>query len=227
MWNEMKVHGYFWKISVITFLGLCSLCYPTFSQVETLDTLKSNPPVIDTTLPSTEFGIERPGTIADTIRIQTKAVGHSPRKAILLAAVLPGLGQAYNGKYWKIPVLYGGILTVGYGIALQNERLSVFRQARLAVDRGAENENPLTGTRIDNQRIDRGIEVYNRGRDFMVIIMAGVYALGIVDAIVDAHLKEFEVNEDLSFHIKPSVEQMALIQGFQYNVGLALTLTIK
>jgi hypothetical protein len=174
-----------------------------------------------------QFGIDKPGMIVDTMRIQTKAVGHSPRKAVLFAAVLPGLGQAYNGKYWKIPIVYGAIIGVGYAIAYQNDRLSVFEQAKLAVDRGAENENPLIGTRAENVNIDRGLELYNRDRDFMMIIMAGVYALSIADAIVDAHLKEFEVNEDLSFRLKPSISIPPPILGGQFSIGLALNLTFK
>lgn len=222
-----KEAGYSWTVRFICTLFVLALTYPAFAQIEPPDTLQRKAPEIDTPLDNVQFGIDTPGTIVDTFRIQTQAVGHSPRKAALFAAILPGLGQAYNGKYWKIPVIYAGGLGIGYFISYQNDRLSVFQQARLAIDRGAENENPLRDTRVDNSRIDRAIEVSNRDRDFMVIVMAGFYALNIVDAIVDAHLKEFDVNEDLSFRIKPALEQTTPALSPHYNVGLALTLTFK
>jgi len=224
----MKEAGYSWILRFISTLFVLALNYPTFAQIEPPDTLQRKAPEIDTTLDNVQFGIDTPGTIVDTFRIQTQAVGHSPRKAALFSAILPGLGQAYNKKYWKIPVIYAGGLGLGYAIAYQNDRYKVFRQAQLAKENGAENENPLSGTRYDNEStIDRGTERFNRDRDFMIIVMAGFYALNIVDAIVDAHLKEFEVNEDLSFRIKPSLEQTAPALSPHYNVGLALTLTFK
>ncbi len=211
-------------------LGLVLFSQLALAQVEPIDTLQPQPLQIDTTIQNVQFGVGTPGTIVDTMRIQTKAVGHSPRKAVLFAAILPGLGQAYNGKYWKIPIVYGGIMAVGYGIAVQNDRLSVFQQAKLAKETGAENENPLVGTRVeryDLPTIESNLERDQRDRDFMMIIMAGVYALSIADAIVDAHLKEFEVNEDLSLRMKPSLMPPLPIPGGRFSVGLALTLSIK
>ena len=223
----LKTSGNLWWLQSLWLAGLLLYASIAFAQVEPIDALPPQSPPPDTTLQNLQFGTGKPGTTVDTMRIQTKAVGHSPRKAILFAAVLPGLGQAYNGKYWKIPIVYGGIMAVGYGIAVQSDRLSLVQQARLAIDRKAENENPLNGTRVSDANIDRGVELYNRNRDFMIIIMAGVYALSIADAIVDAHLKEFEVNEDLSFHIKPSLMPPLPVPGGQLGVGLALTLTFK
>jgi hypothetical protein len=217
--NEWMLHG----LCLLYFIAFCN---PVSAQIEPLDTLQPKAPQIEAPIQNVQFGIVKPGTIVDTMRIQTKAVGHSPRKAVLFAAVLPGLGQVYNGKYWKIPILYGGIMAVGYGIAFQNDRLSVFEQAKLAEEREVENENPLAGIDRDFQ-IDSNIERIRRDRDFMMIIMAGVYALSIADAIVDAHLREFEVNEDLSFRLKPSISIPPSILGGQFSIGLALNLTFK
>lgn len=213
--------------------GLCLLyCivfwHPVSAQIEHLDTLQPKAPQIEAPIQNVQFGIEKPGMIVDTMHIQTKAVGHSPRKAVLFAAVLPGLGQVYNGKYWKIPIVYGAIMSVSYAIAYQNDRYSVFKQAELARKVGAENENPLNGNRLNNdETINSNLERTQRDRDFMMIIMAGVYALSIADAIVDAHLKEFEVNEDLSFRLKPSISIPPPLLGGQFSIGLALNLTFK
>ena len=223
-----KEAGYSWMVRFICTSFVLVLTYPAFAQIEPPDTLQHKAPEIDTTLENIPSGMDTPGTIIDTFRIQTQAVGHSPRKAALFSAILPGLGQVYNEKYWKIPVIYAGGLALGYAISYQNDRFRVFRKAQLAKENGVESENPLSGTRYDiESTIDRGTERFNRDRDFMVILMAGFYALNIVDAIVDAHLKEFEVNEDLSFRIKPAFEQTAPALSPHYNVGLALTLTFR
>ncbi len=229
MMSELLLTKEITGLKYVCALVLILFCSYAYAQVEPLDTLKQIAPAIDTTLTEADYGIVTPTTtvVIDTNRIQTQDVGHSPKKAALFSAILPGLGQAYNGAYWKIPVIYGGFLALGYGVAIQNDRLSVFRQARLAEDIGAENENPLIGTRAENYSIDKGLESTNRNRDYMIIIMAGFYALNIVDAIVDAHLREFEVNEDLSFQLKPTIGQTALATAGKYHVGLSLTLNLK
>ncbi|MEM9673313.1 MAG: DUF5683 domain-containing protein [Bacteroidota bacterium] len=152
------------------------------------------------------FGVNKPGVNApDTVVIQTLGDSHSPRKAALYSAVLPGLGQVYNGKYWKIPIIYGGFLTMGYLIILNNDRYNIFLQA-LNAERNGE-VNPLEGVAggiyEDAGQLQRRVDSARRDRDFMIILTAGVYALNIVDAIVDAHLIEFDINPELSFDMKP------------------------
>jgi hypothetical protein len=151
-------------------------------------------------------GVSEPGVNApDTIVIETLGDLHSPRKAALYSAVLPGLGQVYNGKYWKIPIIYGGFLTMGYLIILNNDRYNLFLTA-LNAERNGE-FNPLAGVANgryeDTGQLQRAVDGSRRNRDFMIILTAGVYALNIVDAIVDAHLIEFDINPELSFDMKP------------------------
>ncbi|MGD1891568.1 MAG: DUF5683 domain-containing protein [Cyclobacteriaceae bacterium] len=152
------------------------------------------------------FGVNEPGVdVADTIVIETLADQHSPRKAALFSAVLPGLGQVYNRKYWKIPIIYGGFLTMGYFITLYDDQYNLFLQA-LNAERNGE-VNPLEGIAggiyEDAGRLQRQVDNARRQRDFMIILTTGVYALNIVDAIVDAHLIEFDINPELSFDMKP------------------------
>ena len=131
----------------------------------------------------------------------------SPARAAFYSAVLPGLGQAYNGKYWKIPVVYTA-LGLGVYFYLNNDnQYDRYRDAyksRLAGKTTDEfsdaSGNPLVSTNglIEAQRF------YQRNKEISVLVTVGLYALNIIDANVDAHLQQFNVNEDLS--LKPAID---------------------
>jgi len=194
-----------WILVGAFFLSFSSL----FAQEEKQEEESPEPTVIEEDTLQVEqgmVGVNEPGVNApDTIVIETLDDSHSPRKAALYSAVQPGLGQVYNGKYWKIPIIYGGFLTMGYLITLYNDQYNLFLTA-LNAERNGE-DNPLAG--IDNGRFEdpgqlqRRVDGARRDRDFTIILTAGVYALNIVDAIVDAHLIEFDINPELSFDMKP------------------------
>ncbi len=140
-----------------------------------------------------------------------------PRKAALLSAALPGMGQIYNRKYWKLPFLYGGFAGLTYGIAWNNKWYHNYQNYYLDI-----NDNDPTTTRylevITQQMIDNSgedvysekfklkKESYRRDRDFVVILTVGLYVLNILDASVDAHLSDFDVGKDLSLKIKPQMQ---------------------
>jgi len=166
-------------------------------------------PIVEDTLLLQQgaVGVNQPGTEAsDTIVIETMADRHSPRRAALYSAVLPGLGQAYNGKSWKIPIIYGGFITMGYFIIRNDDRYRLFLRAENAVRN--QEANPLAGFPGSNryesrEQLSRNVENERRNRDFMIILVAGLYGLNIMDAIADAHLIEFDINPDLSMDLKP------------------------
>jgi len=148
----------------------------------------------------------------DTVLIQSYAARYNPRKALLYAAVLPGMGQIYNKKYWKLPLVYGGFIAIGYGIHFYQDIYSTYKdQLFYNLDNNyGENElNPESGYSTAQLRsiVDRS----RRERDFMVILMGGMYLLQMIDAHVDAHLKEFDLNPNLQVSIQPTVQQDALI----------------
>lgn len=149
----------------------------------------------------------------DTVKIKTYAERYDPRKALLYAAILPGLGQIYNKKYWKLPLVYGGFAAIGYGMNLYQDGFKKYKnQLFYNLGNNLSNEadvNPFSGFTTGQLRtiVDR----YRRERDFMVILMAGMYILQIVDAHVDAHLKEFDINPNLRVSVEPSLEQNAFI----------------
>ena len=159
----------------------------------------------------------------DTVALQSYAARYDPRKALLYAAVIPGLGQIYNKKYWKLPLVYGGIILIGYGINFYQEGYTKYK-ARLYwnLENGFEGDNDIAPdddyTTANYRKI---VDQYKRQRDLMIILMGGMYLLQVVDAHVDAHLKEFDLNPKLKMSILPTVEQSSLI-GRQSGVSLIL-----
>lgn len=156
-----------------------------------------------------------------------------PRKAALYAAVFPGLGQIYNDSYWKLPIVYGTFITLGWFATWYNDQYLVFQRAYIALESDLPEENPLRNS-LAGQRLNQvtnNLETVNRQRDFMYILIAGAYALQIMEAIVDAHLIEFDVNEDLSMEFQPSAGQyFATATGagsFVPAMGASLILKIK
>ncbi len=144
-----------------------------------------------------------------------------PQKAAMYSAVLPGLGQAYNKDYWKIPVIYGGGIIILHFINQNHDLYNTFNNALLAeVDGVPETTNPFD--RYNESSLQNRRDRYKRDRDFMIIVGVIYYLLNVVEANVSAHLKEFDVNEDLSLKLKPSFQPLP----GQYpaaGVGVALT----
>ncbi|MGB3850291.1 MAG: DUF5683 domain-containing protein [Tunicatimonas sp.] len=181
-------------------------------------------------------GTNRPGDVApaDTVLIDMVAPEHSPRKAALLSAALPGLGQIYNKKYWKVPIIYGGFGIMSYLIIRYNDQYQVLRRARVAEDSGQREQNPLAGFQIpryeNRSALEQLVDAARRERDYTVILTMALYGLNIMDAIVDAHLIEFDVNPDLSFNLEPTAGSRLAYHhpgpSLPY-AGLAFTVHIK
>lgn len=129
---------------------------------------------------------------------------HSPKKAAIMSAALPGLGQIYNRKYWKLPIIYGGLGTLGYLITFNSVQYSLYRKAYLAkID-----DDPLTIDEYPFASEDGLLQRLNQHRRTRDMLIAGavlVYALNIIDASVDAHLFEFDVSDDLSLRVEPII----------------------
>jgi hypothetical protein len=137
---------------------------------------------------------------ADTINVPDD---HSPTRALLMSAVLPSAGQAYNKKYWKMPVLYAGFTACGYFIYLNNSRYQTYRHAYiLRADGDSTTIDKYTNVYSENNLLELK-DYYRRNRDLTIIITVGVYVLNILDAYVDAHLFYFDVNDNLSLRVTP------------------------
>lgn len=168
----------------------------------------------------------------DTENIQLKPPSkrYSPRKATLMSAAFPGLGQAYVKKYWKMPIIYAGAGVLGYLIVDNHRQYITWRDRyigqRLASENGLELPyiNPATGAAYPLDNLVLRKNYYRRNRDFNVILSGLLYALNILDANVSAHLKDFDLSNDLSMSVKPDFSQ----PGMPYfTTGISLTFNLK
>ncbi|HMG88639.1 MAG TPA: DUF5683 domain-containing protein [Chryseolinea sp.] len=159
----------------------------------------------------------------DTLALESYATRFDPRKALLYAAVIPGLGQIYTKKYWKLPLVYGGMIVLGYAINFYQDGYTTYK-AKLYwnLENGYEADDAVAPddsyTTANYRHI---VDEYKRERDFMIILMGGMYLLQMIDAHVDAHLKEFDLNPKLQLSVRPTAEQNDLI-GRQSGVSLIL-----
>ncbi|HPE98078.1 MAG TPA: DUF5683 domain-containing protein [Chitinophagales bacterium] len=144
----------------------------------------------------------------------TEETLHSPKKAALYSALLPGLGQAYNQKYWKIPVVYTALGISGYSIWFNARYYSDLKNAYLIRTDGDSTtiDQYANILPVESQLIQYA-EFYKKSMDLSVIITAAIWTLNIVDAVVDAHLYNFDISDDLSMQIKPAFRREQQIGG--------------
>ena len=141
-----------------------------------------------------------------------------PKRALWLALVIPGGGQIYNRKYWKLPLVYGGFIGCMYAMNWNNMMYKDYSQAYIDLmdnDPNTQSYNQFLhlGTRItteaDKKRYEdifrKRKDKYRRWRDLSFFVLVGVYALSVVDAYVDAELSQFDISKDLSLRVSPTV----------------------
>lgn len=156
---------------------------------------------------------KNPAVLRDTIPKST----HNPRKATIRSAIIPGWGQAYNKKYWKIPIVYAAI-GIPVGTYIYNKKW--YNATNEAIQMIS--ADPMD-TANYKQRVDEKLYIFftnpestlptlvnyrnefRRSMDYSILFIIITWGLNVIDATVDAHLKEFDVSENLSFHIKPTI----------------------
>ncbi|MBI3501693.1 MAG: hypothetical protein HY063_07850 [Bacteroidetes bacterium] len=146
---------------------------------------------------------------------------HSPKKAMIFSAVIPGLGQAYNKKYWKIPIVYATMGSTIYFFDFNNKLYRQYKQAYIYKTDNDPNTIDLYPY-YDETQLKEQVAYYRRYRDLSVILTSLFYTLNIVDAYVDAQLKTFDVSDNLSMKIFPSINLTS-----QKNPALGLTMTLR
>lgn len=141
----------------------------------------------------------------------------NPQRALWLALVLPGAGQIYNRKYWKLPIVYGGMMGCLYAMNWNNMMYKDYSQAYLDImdsDPTTQSYNKFLhlGKQIDSSNEERYKKIfksrkdkYRRWRDMSFFCLIGVYAISVIDAYVDAELSEFDISRDLSLKVEPAV----------------------
>lgn len=140
-----------------------------------------------------------------------------PKRALWLALVLPGAGQIYNRKYWKLPIIYGGFIGCIYALTWNNMMYKDYSQAYLDImdddpNTASYNKFLHLGVKIDSSNEEHYKEIfksrkdkYRRWRDMSIFVMIGVYALSVIDAYVDAELSAFDISKDLSIKVEPTI----------------------
>ena len=144
----------------------------------------------------------------------------TPARAAFYSTIVPGLGQIYTGKYWKLPIIYGALGTAGYYYFYQRKQMNVFRdiyKRRIA----GYTDDIYQGRILKNDQLIEGMKFHKSYRDQAVMTFMVFYLLNVIDANVGAHLMQFNVNEQLSFrpHLKPD--------EFNTNMNYGLTLNIN
>ncbi len=158
---------------------------------------------------------------ADKIKLKKPRKFYDPKVASRRSALIPGWGQIYNDSWWKVPILYGGLGLSIYFIDFNNrQRIGFENRVRELVDMQnmgvAINQNEL---RINRRQADE----WRKNRDLLYIVTLGVYALNIVEAAIDAHLKGFDVDENLGLNLKP---KLGVINSGAPYLGFGITLPI-
>lgn len=166
--------------------------------------------------------------VAKRNRYDSALAAHSPKKAALRSAILPGLGQVYNKKYWKLPIVYGGLGVCGsiffYNLNnYQDTRFAYRVKYNMRINRTDSalyalikpNLKPLPE---ENLRYYRN--QFRRDVDYSVLFFMLLWGLNVVDAAVDAHLKSFDVSPELSLRIKPGYSDIAKTNGISLQLQI-------
>jgi len=144
----------------------------------------------------------------------------TPSKAAFYSAIVPGLGQIYTEKYWKVPIIYGGLGLATYYYLYQTEQMNSFRdiyKRRIA----GYTDDKYANRIFQNDQLIQGMNFHKRYRDIAIFSLVGVYLLNILEANVGAHLMQFNVNDQLT--LRPQIEPNLLNTDMNYG----LTLNIK
>ena len=223
----------------VVFLLLLSNTIWALGEIHTdTDSLRNKPEVTVDSIPlSTK---DNPDTLTGRKKAKEKPVApaqdsleivyidHSPRLAVIYSMVLPGLGQAYNRKYWKIPLIYGGGAVIYYFFETNNDYYQRFKNAyNDKVDGLPISDEELIGMTKETLALNR--DYYRRNRDYNIIFLGLLYTANIIDAMVDAHLLYYDISDDLSLKVTPQVMPQYDFARSQFtaSAGVGLRLTFK
>lgn len=159
-----------------------------------------------------------------------------PNKSVWLATLFPGAGQIYNRKYWKLPIFYGGFVACTYALTWNNRMYKDYSQAYIDIM----DSDPRTNSFVDflppnydvsNPSVINQLkgtfknkkDYYRKYRDLSIFAFVGVYILSIIDAYVDAELSSFDISEDLSMGISPTIINDSKSRSNAYGLQYRLT----
>lgn len=170
-------------------------------------------------------GVVYIASVLDAVVVKNQG-RQSAATASILSAVLPGAGQAYNKKFWKIPVIYGGIAGLYYGMAWNNKMYNRYKTALLyRTDKSEKTVPPEWAKNRDDANLTYYMDNHHSNRDLCVLGLVLLYAANIIDANVDAVLYDWNVDDDLSFRVKPAIINVDPQSPINSGLGLALTVS--
>ncbi len=148
---------------------------------------------------------------------------HSPGKAALYSTIFPGLGQIYNKKYWKLPIVYGALAGGIYAISFNQDQYQIYLNAfKSRLDDDPSNDQ--FSSQYNERQLIELQNLYRRWRDLSIILSCVGYGLNVLDAYIDAHLMYYDVGDDLSLQWRPAIIQSNnLLPAF----GVGITLQVK
>ncbi len=146
---------------------------------------------------------------------------HSPQKAAFLSAIIPGMGQVYNKKIWKVPIIYGGFISLGYLIRRNSKEYKLWRQAYIDYP----NYNLNVSYQLTLEQINLGKDFYKRQKELSIIGTVGFYILQIIDATVDGYLFTWSVGDDLSLKVEPTVSPDNYFPNFENSFAIRACLS--
>lgn len=162
-------------------------------------------------------------TVSDTIKtIYNPADYHSPSKAALYS-LIPGGGQIYNGRYWKVPIIYGGLILAG-GWVVKNQNLYLEYKEE-SINR-FNNDTTINFPELTDTEVLNNKDFYERKRNLNVFLFVGIYVLNIVDATVDAYFFEYDISPDLSIRAEPFIRLPDNYSTILPTAGISITLKL-
>lgn len=150
------------------------------------------------------YGFNLLDAYSSAVILNTSKINHSPIKAAYYSAILPGAGQAYNKKLWKIPIVYGALGTGGFFIYQNAHQYSRYRNEYLARTKIGYGNIDTELSPYSNDNLLKIKNYYRKNMELAIIISSLLYVLNVVDATVDAHLYDFDISDDLSWHLQPN-----------------------
>jgi len=207
-------------VLLLSFLLIGSLAFSQTDTTARRDSAVKSVPVDSLTKKATTF--------SDSNRVKKVMAEHSPRKAAIRSAILPGWGQIYNKKYWKLPIVYGAL---GISGSVFQYNLKWYRRTRYAYRVLVTKDTPsfnnvhpqlkIFVTRNDAPALQSYRNEFRRNIDYSVIFFVLLWGLNVADATVDAHLKSFDVSPDLSLRIRAGKSE------FAGTTGLSLVMAFR
>jgi hypothetical protein len=155
--------------------------------------------------------------LASTITAQESVV-KVPKRAGLYSAIIPGAGQVYTKKYWKVPIIYAGLITSAYYIKENQDLYNLYKNTYL--NRLSGNRNDEFSTTYTDANLVTLTEHYRRNREVSALLFTLTYVLNIVDASVSAHLFDYDVSEDISLHFQPIYIAKGNASGLSLSIKL-------